>query len=146
VLNLYRVPGTVPETVVLSNADRTLRDCGARDIEVSKFDVPLHYRLIATRSTGAMQIGTRAVRAEYNYFAVNATAGAALIEQIVLVAAEAYSDLASDIEVLTAGLLRSLLASIDSATRQPASPRTSCPAAAPLPKLPDVTATAQGEQ
>ena len=55
------------------------------------------------------------MRARYNYYAVNSAGGAALIEQIVLVGSEVYSQLANELEELTAALHHSLLASIDSA-------------------------------
>lgn len=146
VLNLYRVPGTVPETVVLDNADRTLRDCGAHDIQVSKIDIPRRYGVIATRATGMVHIGTRAVRGRYNYFAVNATAGAALIEQVVLVAAEVFSDLAGQVEELSTALHRSLLASIDRATEPSATRNIGSPVAACTPEHSDLNMTDQGEQ
>ena len=145
-LNLYRVPGTVPETVVRSNADRTLRDCDVRDIQVSKVDIPRRYGVMATRATGTVHIGTRAVRGRYNYFAVNTSAGAALIEQVILVAAEVFPDLAGEVEELTNALHRSLLASIDRATEPHANRNSGAPVAASATERSDLNMIDQGEQ
>jgi len=81
VLNLYRVPGTVPEPLVLDNADRALRDSGADDIRTYRVDTPPRYAVIATRASGTLRIGTRTVPSQYNYYVVNTAAGGALIEQ-----------------------------------------------------------------
>lgn len=116
VLNLYRAPGTVPEAVVVANGDRALRDAGADDIQTSKIDIERRYRVIAIRATGTLRIGTRAVRAQYNYYVVNAIAGAGVIEQVLLVGTDVYPRLASEIDQLTAILHDSLLASMDKAS------------------------------
>jgi len=121
VLNLYRVPGTVPDAVLLANADRTLRECNGHDIQTARVDIPLRYGAVATCASGTLRIGAHAVRSQYNYYAVNAAGGAALIEQIVLVGSDVYSQLASELEELTAALHHSLLASIDSANEPQAS-------------------------
>lgn len=145
VLNLYRVPGTVPETVVLLNADRTLRDSGAHDIDTRRIDIPASYGVIATRARGTLYVGTRGVRVHYNHFAVNATAGAALVEQVVLVVAEVYPVLGDEVEELASTLHGTLLASIDSAVASYAGREVECPASAPVPVRSGLDVAEQGE-
>jgi hypothetical protein len=48
VLNLYRVPGAVPGSLVLDNADPILRDSGATGIRSHQLDTPAGYGIIAT--------------------------------------------------------------------------------------------------
>jgi hypothetical protein len=89
ILNLYCVPGAVPEAVVLDNADRSLRDSGTVDVHVCRIDVPKRYRVIAARATGRLDTAGRTVCAQYSHYVVNTTAGSALIEQAILVGADA---------------------------------------------------------
>jgi hypothetical protein len=115
ILNVYRVSGTVPETIVLDNADRTLRDSGADDIRTHRLDTPLQYGVIATRSSGTLHADTRAVYAYFNHYVINTAAGGALIEQVIAVGADARAALAREVADLTENLYRSLLSRIDSA-------------------------------
>ena len=115
VLNLYRVPGTVPERLVLDNADRTLRDSGADDVQSHRVDTPPRYGVIATRASGTLHIGTRTVHGQYSYYVVNTAAGGALIEQSILVGGDAHPG--GEVAELTENLYRALLASIDRRTR-----------------------------
>ena len=119
VLNLYRVPGTVPEALVLDNADRTLCDSGADDIHTYRVDTPPRYGLIATRASGTLRIGPRTVHSHYNYYVVNTAAGGALIEQAILVGGDAHPVLSAEVTELTENLYRALLASIDRAPTPP---------------------------
>lgn len=115
VLHLYRVAGSVPESLVLVNADRTLRDIGADSIQTHRIETPPRYGVIATRSSGRLHIGARTVHSQYSYYVVNTAVGGALIEQAVIVAGDERSTLTDDVAELTEDLYRSLLASIDRA-------------------------------
>jgi hypothetical protein len=131
ILNLYRVPGTVPEPLVLDNADRTLRDSGADDIHTYRVDTPPRYGVIATCASGTLRIGTRTVHSQYNYYVVNTAAGGALIEQAMLVDGDAHLVLSGDVAELTENLYRALLASIDRAPTPPSPQETGEDAAGP---------------
>lgn len=113
VLNLYRVAGAVPEALVLRNADRILRDSQAADISAYPLDIPPQYGIIATRASGRLSTGNRQVLGQFNNYVVNSAAGGALIEQAVVVGADAQSALAAECAALTENLYRALLASID---------------------------------
>jgi hypothetical protein len=115
ILNVYRVSGTVPQTVVLQNADRTLRDGGADDIRTHRLATPPRYGLIATRSSGTLRAETRTVHCDFNHYVFNTNAGAALIEQVIAVAADAHAALARAVADLTENLYRSLTTRIDRA-------------------------------
>jgi hypothetical protein len=115
VLNLYRVPGTVPESLVLDNADRILRDSAATDIRSHRLDVAPRYGIIATRACGVLRSGDRVVRSQFHNYVVNTNAGGALIEQGIVIGAEMLSALESEVTELTGNLYRSLLTSIDRA-------------------------------
>jgi hypothetical protein len=121
VLNLYRVSGTVPGTVVLNNADRILRDSGANDIRTYRIDTPSRYGMIATRSSGTLHAGARAVHSHFLHYVINTAAGGALIEQTIAVGADVHPVLAREVADLTENLYRSLLTSIDRAPRPPTS-------------------------
>jgi len=115
VLNLYRVAGSVPESLVLDNADRTLRDIGADSIQTNRIETPPRYGVIATRSSGRLHIGARTVHSQYSYYVVNTAVGGALIEQAVIVTGDERSTVTDDVAELTEDLYRALLASIDRA-------------------------------
>jgi hypothetical protein len=115
VLNLYRVPGAVPESLVLDNADRILRDSAATDIRSSQLEVAPRYGVIATRASGVLHSGDRVVRSQFHNYVVNTNAGGALIEQAIVIGAEMLSALDSEVNELTENLYRSLLTSIDRA-------------------------------
>lgn len=115
VLNLYRVPGTVPESLILDNSDRTLRDIGADAIQTHRVDTPPRYGVIATRSSGRLHSGARTVHCQYSYYAVNTAVGGALIEQAVIIGDDERSMLSGDMATLTENLYRALLTSIDRA-------------------------------
>jgi hypothetical protein len=115
ILNLYRVPGTVPESLVLDNADRILRDGGATDIRSRQLDIAPPYGVIATRASGVLHSGDRVVRSQFHNYVVNTAAGGALIEQALVIGADMLSALDSEANELTENLYRSLLASIGSA-------------------------------
>jgi hypothetical protein len=117
VLKLYRVPGVVPETVVLDTADRILRDSGATEIRTHRVDTPAHYRVIAVRSSGDLGAGARKVHGHFHYYVVNTAAGCALIEQTILIGADVGLALGREVADLTDDLYRSLLTSIDRARR-----------------------------
>src|SRR5271155_874843 len=86
VLNLYRVAGSMPVSLVLDNADRTLRDIGADCIRTHRIETRPRYGVIATRSSGRLHIGAHTVHSQYSYYVVNTAVGGALIEQAVIVA------------------------------------------------------------
>lgn len=113
ILNLYRVPGDIPQEVLLANADRALRDSGARNIHTTEIDPPPAYRTIAARVTGDLVIEPRPLRAQYTYYVVQSVGGTALIEQVVVVGMDVAEHLMPDVETLTGSLYRSLLSSID---------------------------------
>jgi hypothetical protein len=115
VLNLYRVAGSVSESLVLDNADRTLRDIGADSIQTHRIETPPRYGVIATRSAGRLNIGARSVHSQYSYYVVNTAVGGALIEQAVIVAGDEHTTLTDEVAELTDDLYRALLASIDRA-------------------------------
>lgn len=117
VINLYRVPGAVPESLVVRNADRTLRDSGATAINTQQVAIPPHYGVTGARTSGELRVGPHKLRTQYTHYAVNTPNGGALIEQIVLVLGEAYTPLRDELKALNAELQRALLASIDRATQ-----------------------------
>lgn len=116
VLNLYRVPGEVPETLVRDNADRVLRDSGADDIRTHIVDPPPRHGVIAARVSGTLRSSTRNVNGHYNYYVVNAAAGGTLIEQAILVGVDAWPVLSREVADLTGDLYLALLASTDRAS------------------------------
>jgi hypothetical protein len=130
-LNLYRVPGAVPESLVLDNADRTLRDSGADDIQTYRVDTPPRYGVITTRASGTLRTGARTVHSQYSYYVVNTAAGGALIEQAMLVGGDAHLVLSGEVAELTENLYRALLASIDRATTPPCPQQTGQETAGP---------------
>lgn len=115
VLNLYRMPGTVPESLVLDNAERILRDGAATEIRSHQLDIAPWYGVIATRASGVLHSGDHIVRSQFHNYVVNTPAGGALIEQAIVIGADALSTLDSEANELTANLCRSLLTSIDRA-------------------------------
>jgi hypothetical protein len=115
ILNAYRVPGAVPETMVLDNATRTLRDSGASNIRTHRLATAQRYGLIATRSSGTLHTATRMVQCHFNHYVFNTDAGAALVEQVIAVGADTYAALAREVVDLTANLYRSLTTRIDRA-------------------------------
>ena len=115
VLNIYRVPGTVPESLVLDNADRILRDSGATDIRSCQLDIAPRYGVIATRASGVLHSGDRVVHGHFHNYVVNTSAGWALVEQAIVIGAEALTTLAAESDEFTETLYRSLLTSIDRA-------------------------------
>jgi hypothetical protein len=118
VLNLYRVRGTVPESLVLDNADRILRDSAATDIRSRQLDFAARYGVIGTRASGVLHSGDRVVRAQFHNYVVNTAAGGALIEQAIVIGAEVLSVLDPEANELSESLYRSLLASIDRAPQR----------------------------
>jgi hypothetical protein len=127
VLNLYQVPGVIPEALVLNHVDRTLRDSGAEAIESHRIEIPLQYNVIAARASGVLSVRGKAVRSQYTDYAVNSAAGAALIEQTLVVVSDAHILLTDELTALSANLERALLTSIDRAPR-PQEPDTSATA------------------
>lgn len=115
VLNVYRVSGTVPEDLVLRNAERALRDCAATGIHTYRMVTPPRYGLVATRSSGTLNTDPRAIRADFNYYAFNTDAGGALVEQVLAVGVDAHAALAREVAELTENLYRSLATRIDRA-------------------------------
>ncbi|MGC2652308.1 MAG: hypothetical protein WA317_01610 [Mycobacterium sp.] len=61
------MPGTVPETMVLDNADRVLRDSGANDSRTHRLDTSRRYGMIATRCSGTLHADTRTVHCDFNH-------------------------------------------------------------------------------
>ena len=118
VLNLYRVPGAVPESMMLDNADRILRDSAATDIRSRQLDIAARYGVIATHASGVLHSGDRVVRSQFHNYVVNTNAGGALIEQAIVIGAEMLSALDSEVNELTENLYRSLLTSIDRGLNQ----------------------------
>jgi hypothetical protein len=117
VLNLYRVPGVIPESLVLNHVDRTLRDSGADAIESHRIAIPLQYNVIAARASGMLSVKDRTVRSQYTDYAVNSAAGGALIEQTLVVVADAHNLLTDELAALSTNLERALLTSMDRAPR-----------------------------
>jgi hypothetical protein len=117
VLKLYRVPGVVPETVVLETADRILRDSGATDIRTHRVDIPAHNGLIGVRSSGDLGAGPRRVHSYFHYYMVKTAASYALIEQTILIGADVGLVLGREVADLTDDIYRSLLTSIDRVRR-----------------------------
>lgn len=116
VINLYRVPGTVPESLVLDNAERILRDSAATEIRSQQLDIAPRHRVIATRASGVLHSGDRVVRSQFHNYVVNTAAGGALIEQAIVIGAEELPALDSEANKLTENLYRSLLTSIGRAS------------------------------
>ena len=102
-LNLYRVPGLISTDTVLDNADVPTAIDG----------------LLAVRVSGHLAVGSRAVEAVYNYYAINTPVGAALIEQAAVVGADAPAALVVEVECLAESVYESLLISLHSAVPAP---------------------------
>jgi hypothetical protein len=119
VINLYRVPAAVPQTLVLDNADRTLRDSCAEAIHTHRIETPPRYGTIAARASGRVRVGPDLVHSQYSYYAVNTAAGGALIEQVLIVRHDAQPLLSNEVAALTDNLYRALLASIELAPTPP---------------------------
>jgi len=115
VLTLYRVPGVIPKALVLGNAERTLRDCGAANIRTHIIETADRAGVIGVRVTGRINMGGRTVCAQYSDYVVNTEAGAALVEQALFIGSDALSILASEVQELTENVCRALLTSIDRA-------------------------------
>lgn len=113
------MPGVVPETVLLNSADRIVRDSGATEIRTHRVDTPAHYGVIAVRSSGVLGAGAHKVHSHFHCYVVNTDAGGALIEQAILIGAGVGLTLAREMAYLTADIYRSLLTSIDRASRPP---------------------------
>jgi hypothetical protein len=115
-LTLYRVPGVVPTALVLDNAERTLRDCGAADIRTHIIETSDRAEVFGVRVTGTINMGGRTVCAQYSDYVVNTEAGAALVEQALLIGSEAISILESEVQELTTDVCCALLDSIGRAS------------------------------
>jgi hypothetical protein len=115
ILNVYRVPGRVLESVVVNNATRSLREAGANDIRTQRLATVPRHGLIATRSSGTLHSDTRTARSHFNHYVFNTDAGAALVEQVIAVSTDAYAALADEVVNLTENLYQSLTARIDRA-------------------------------
>ncbi|WP_236147676.1 hypothetical protein [Mycolicibacterium sp. CH28] len=129
VINLFRVSGPIPEPLVHEQIARTLRDSGAQAIESHRIDVAVRYNVIAAQASGLLSTRDGVLHSQYTDYAVNAAAGGALIEQIILVVGEALPLLEDELATLTTGLRRALLASIDRAS--PAGARSPIPTSHP---------------
>lgn len=114
-LNLYRVPGRIAEATVLDHADRTLRDSGATDLHTWRVELAAGYGAVSMRSAGRLAENTRDVWVQYSYYAVNADAGAALIEQTIVIGYDALTTLVSEMNALTADVCHALVASLRAA-------------------------------
>lgn len=112
-LNLYRVPGQIPPDVLFANADRALRDGGARNIATVAVQTPPAYRTITARVTGDLVIEPRPLWAQYTYYVVQSEGGTALIEQAILIGRDVMDALMPEVERLTGSVYRALLRSID---------------------------------
>jgi hypothetical protein len=117
-LNLYRVPGAISADTVLDNADRALRDSSARDIHTyRRDDVPTAIDgLLAVRAGGRLVSEGREVEVAYCYYAINSSAGAALIEQATVVGADSPAAVALEVDCLAEGVYQSVLVSLHGAT------------------------------
>lgn len=113
VLNLYRVPTAIPPAMVLDNADRALREGHATWISTSLVDVPPRYGITAAHASGWVPGQDQDVYTQFRYYAITAAAGGALIEQGIVIAANAHAALADEVQSLTNNLHRALLESID---------------------------------
>ncbi len=113
ILNLYRVPGEVPRDVVFADADRALRDGGARDILTTAIGTPASDRMITARVTGVLDVQPRPLWAQYSYYVVHSAGGTALIEQVIMVGLDVLDRLGLDVQSLSDALHRSVLASIE---------------------------------
>jgi len=122
-INLYQVPGRISPDMVVENADLALRDGGASDIHVYlRDDVPTAFDgLMAVRVSARLAVGGREVEAVYNYYAINTCGDAGLIEQAIVIGADAAAALAVEVDCLAESVYQSLLASLHSAapTTQP---------------------------
>lgn len=124
VINLYRVDGTIPASLVHEHVACTLRDSGAHAVRSRSVDIPLHYNVIAAQATGLLSVGDDVLHSQYTDYAVNTAAGGALIEQIILVVGESLSVLKDELAALNTELQRALLTSIDRTPPSRARPET----------------------
>jgi hypothetical protein len=115
-LTLYRVPGFIPKAVVLDNAERTLRECGAANIRTYIIETSDHNGVTGVRVTCRIDAVGRSVCAQYSGYVVNTEAGAALVEQALFIGSDALSILASEVQELTENVCRVLLTSIGRAS------------------------------
>lgn len=113
VLNLYRVPTPIPPELVLDNAGRALQQGFAEKISTSAVDTPARYGIVGAHAAGWVPHGDHQAYSQFRYYAINAAAGSALIEQGIVIQAEKYPTLAGEVQSLTTLLYRALLASID---------------------------------
>ncbi|WP_243841368.1 hypothetical protein [Mycobacterium sp. DL592] len=120
VINIYRVAGAIPDSLVHEQVARSLRDSGAHAIRSQPVDIPLQYNVIAAQATGLLSLGDDILHSQYTDYAVNTAAGSALIEQIILVVGGSLSVLKDELAALSTGLQRALLASIDRTHLSPA--------------------------
>lgn len=120
VINLWRVDGEIPDSLVHEQVARALRDGGAHAIRSQPVDIPLQYNVAAAQATGLLSLGDDVLHSQYTDYAVNTAAGGALIEQIIAVMGGSLSVLKDELAMLTAELQRALLASIDRAPLSPA--------------------------
>lgn len=122
VINLYRVDGKIPDSLVHEQVARALRDSGAHAIRSRPVDIPLQYNVTAAQATGLLSLGDDVLHCQYTDYAVNTAAGGALIEQIMLVVGGSLSVLKDELGRLTSELQRALLASIDRVPTSPGRP------------------------
>lgn len=119
-INLFRFSGSVPDTVIQGNADRTLRDLGARNVISEIVPMPSAARLRAVRSRGTFSLGGRHVWARCTNYVYesgpDASSGSGgLVEHNILIAADYRTRLDHDMRQLTRAVHDALLRGIAAA-------------------------------
>ncbi len=117
VINLYRVAGVIPESLVVEHVDRTLRDAGAAAIQKQRLQIQAQRNVVAARAMGLLTLQDCGVHVQYTDYGINTPVGGALIEQTILVVGAAQNLLTTELAALTEDLEGALLSSLDRAPR-----------------------------
>lgn len=112
---MFGFTGEPPDAVVRDNADRTLRDLDAEDIQTSTPLASLVPGVTAVRAKGYVVAAGRRVWAQYSTYVVGSTTPSKgrLIQQTILTGADCRDRLAEDIACLSNDLQQALLKAID---------------------------------
>lgn len=113
-ISLYRVTGSVPEELVESSADRTLRDLNAYNVLRREVEHPPLAGLRAVCSNGWFTLGNRRMWGQFaNYVFSGAHGVEGLVEHSIFIAGLRRPRLAREVTAMTEAVYRSLLTSVE---------------------------------
>jgi hypothetical protein len=114
-ISIFGFTGDPPAEVVRVNADSTLRDLGAEDIQTQTLAVWLVPRVTAVRSHGYVTAVSQHVWAQYSTYVVSAAAPGEgrLIQQSISISAGCRTTLSEDIAQLGTVLQQAFFTSIE---------------------------------